>query len=170
MKNNHCVQFILATCIFATACTDKTAAVSHYHQPLTDSFSRFIAVDTANKMITSYLNSINYTVNDTDLQSLVINVARLRQYIDSMPASASITNIKLMFAHTLTYANSPRSGTFARYNSNALTIVIAAYDSNDNYVPYTGNMVLDYAQPCPPICPSGNAGNPLIILSVTRNR
>jgi hypothetical protein len=163
MKNNHWVKAGIAVCIAFSACTNKPATVSHGRHSLTDSFSRFIAVDSANKMIGSYLKSIDYTVNDTDLQSLIIDVNQLRSYIDSMPTSASITSIKLMFAHTLAYANSSRTGTYAGYNDSAMTLVIAAYDANGNYVLYIGNTVLDYAQPCPPICPSGNAANPLIL-------
>lgn len=128
----------------------------------TDSFSRFIPADTANKMLSSYLQSINYTHNDTDLQSLIIDVKQLRRYIDSMPGSDTISYLKLMFSHTLGYANSSKANTNAGYNSNALTIIMAACSANGYYMLYSQNTVLDYARPCPPICPVGNASSPLI--------
>jgi len=135
----------------------------------TDTFSRFIPVDTANKMLESYLASINYTQNDTDLQSLIIDVNQLRRYIDT-PNGLNITHLKLMFAHTLAYANSPKANTNAGYQSNALTIIIVGYDSSGNYVyfPQDQNMVLDYSQPCPPDCPPGEAGSAL--LTTAKNR
>jgi len=127
-----------------------------------DSYSHFIVIDSANKMLGSYLNSINYTDNDTDVQSLIVDVHQLRKYIDSIPGSDTISHIKLMFAHTLNYANSSHAGTNAGYNSNALTVIISAYGPNGTYMFYSGNMVLDYTQPCPPICPAGQAGSPLL--------
>src|ERR1700743_43735 len=82
---------------------------------ITDTFSKFIIYDTANKMLGSYLNSINYTKNDTDVQSFSIDAKQLRRYIDSMPTSKNITNIKVMFAHTLSYANSAHGNHYAGY-------------------------------------------------------
>ncbi|HVW99813.1 MAG TPA: hypothetical protein VHA52_05200, partial [Candidatus Babeliaceae bacterium] len=111
--------------------------------------SHFISIDSANKMLGSYLNSINYTTNDTDLQSMVIDVASLRKYIDSMPGSDSITQLKLMFAHTLNYATL-HANTNAGYKSGALTIIIAASSVHGNYVLYN-NQVMDYSSPCPPV-------------------
>jgi len=156
---------LLIICIIFAACVAHQSSdeqgVSHNtagKARLTDTFSRFIAVDTANKMLSSYLTSINYSQNDSDLQSLIVNVQQLRRYIDSMPNSAEITNVKLMFAHTLSYTNSSRVNTNAGYNSNALTLIIVAYNDSGNYIYYTGNKVLDYTEPCPPVCPPGNAG------------
>ncbi len=128
-----------------------------------DSFSKFIVIDSANKMLGSYLNSIHYTMNDTDLQSLIIDVKQLRQYLDSNPTGEQITHLKLMFAHTLSYANSPMANTNAGYQSKALTIIVAGYNDSGKYIFYNNNSVLDYTQPCPPICPPGKAGSPLLV-------
>ena len=154
------IALAISTIITLSACHEQGPA-----QPKTtsaDSYSHFIVVDTANKMLNSYLNSINYTDNDTDVQSLIVDVHQLRKYIDSIPGSDTISHIKLMFAHTLNYANSSHAGTNAGYNSNALTVIISAYGPNGTYMFYSGNMVLDYTQPCPPICPAGQAGSPLL--------
>lgn len=161
----HVFRAIAVNICLVTACNPNRVDHHHGSNAVSDTGNHFILVDTANKMLTSYLTSINYASNDTDVQSLIIDVASLRKYIDSMPASSSITNIKVMLAHTLAYANSSRSGTNAGYSNGALTIILAAYDSNGNYILYTGDKVLDYAKPCPPICPPGNASNALIISS-----
>jgi hypothetical protein len=119
--------------------------------------SLFISTTVANTMISSYLCSINASQNDTDVQSFSINADSLRAYL----ANSSITNVKLMFAHTMAYVNAGNGCKYAGFQSGALTIVIAAYDANDNYV-YYGGSVLDHCLPCPYSCPSGNAGNNLL--------
>lgn len=124
----------------------------------------FIRVDTANKMIASYLNSINYTQNDTDLRSLIIDADTLRTYL----ANSSIKKVKIMFAHTLAYINSGHGNQPAGYKNTALTTVIAGYDASGNYVFYrypesSVDMVLDHSMPCPTNCPtSGTAASDLL--------
>ncbi|HVW96692.1 MAG TPA: hypothetical protein VHA56_12050 [Mucilaginibacter sp.] len=145
-------MFVLFLLILSSACkTNKTNPVK---TDILDSFSQFIVIDSANKMTNSYLTSIGSTHNDTDIQSLIIDVHQLRRYIDSIPASSSIAYLKLQFAHTLSVANSAQAGTNMGYKSNALTIIISAFNSSNSAVYYNGNMVLDYAQPCPPACPT----------------
>jgi hypothetical protein len=125
-------------------------------------FSRFIPKDSANKMIGSYLTSINATSNDSSLRSVVIDVKQLRRYIDSMPGSGEITKIKLMFGHTLNYINTGHSGQNARYTSGELTLIISAYDVSGNYVYYNSDEVIDFGMPCPSNCPPGTAAGPLL--------
>jgi hypothetical protein len=119
--------------------------------------SQFISMSVANQMITSYLYSINSTANDTDIRSFTVSADSLRAFL----ANTSIKNVKLIFAHTMSYINAGNSGVNAGYQSGALTIVIAAYDTSGNYVYYGGN-VLDHLIPCPYTCPSGSAGNDLL--------
>lgn len=152
---------IAVIALFLSACRNPNCTKTGNVNPPNDTFSRFIPMDTANKMISSYLNSINYQQNDTDLQSLIVNVDQLRAFIDGNNGR-NITHLKLMFAHTLAYTNSNKVNTYAGYKANALTLIIAAYDSTGHYVYYPVNSVLDYTQPCPPVCPSGNAGSPLL--------
>jgi hypothetical protein len=128
------------------------------------SYSRFIPVDSANKMISSYLNSINYQSNDTDLRSLIFNADSLITYI----TSAKLANVKLMFAHTLDYINNGGKDQYAGYQSGALTLVIAGYDSSGNYVYYNYpsaqmSRVLENSMPCPTACPAtGTASSDLL--------
>ncbi len=161
MKNQFMTFSMALISIVLCSCHFNTGTGIH-SLTLSDSASHFMPVDSANKMLGSYLNSINYQYNDTDIRSLTVDVKQLRRYIDSMSGSDSITSIKLMFAHTLSYANSSKVNTNAGYKSNALTIIIAAYKANGSYVYYTGNTVLDYTQPCPPVCPAGQAANPFL--------
>ena len=128
------------------------------------SYSRYIPVDSANKMISSYLNSINYQQNDTDLRSLIFNADSLVAYL----TTAKLANVKLMFAHTLDYINNGGQDQYAGYQSGALTLVVAGYDTSGNYVYYSypgtnTKMVLENSMPCPINCPtSGTAANDLL--------
>lgn len=121
--------------------------------------SQYIPMDSANKMISSYLTSINTTHNDSDLHSISINADSLRKYL----LNVQVTNIKLIFAHTMGYIRAGHYGEKAGYQSNALTIIIAGYDQNNNYVYYNGSSVLDHGLPCPASCPvTGSAGFDLL--------
>ncbi len=120
---------------------------------------QFIEMDSANKMIGSYLNSIGYQQNDTDLRSLIFDADSLRQYL----ANPSVRKLKFMFAHDLDYINNGGDGKPAGYQSGKLTAVIAGFDIKGNYVfVLQGNnrMVLNHALPCPTNCPtSGTASS-----------
>jgi len=153
---------IMCAILIASCNSGRRNGESTVRGHLSDSTSgSFIPKDSANKMITSYLTSINYSQNDTSLQSISINVNQLRRYIDSMPGSDTIANIKLMFAHTLNYINSGQGGHFAGYTSGKLTLIISAYSSSGNYIYHSGD-VIDNGAPCPTNCPPGNAANPLL--------
>ncbi len=111
--------------------------------------------DSANKMLNSYITSLNGNPNDSNLYSLIINANAMRNYLNDNP---DIKNIKFMFAHTLDYINSGHYGQPAGYKSGALTLVIAGYDSSNNYVYIGADMVMDNLVPCPNNCPpSGTA-------------
>ena len=128
------------------------------------SYSRFIPVDSANKMISSYLNSIDYQHNDTDLRSLIFNADSLVTYL----TTTGLTNVKLMFAHSLEYINNGGQDKYAGYQSGALTLIVAGYDTSGNYVYYSYSstspgMVLDQSMPCPTSCPvTGTASSDLL--------
>jgi hypothetical protein len=120
-----------------------------------DTSCNYIPIDSGNKMISSYLNSINYQQNDTDLYDLIYNADSLRSYL----SDKRIVSIKFMFAHTLDYINSGGKDQYAGYQSGALTFVIAGYDSNSNYVFFYAPkslqaMAMDHCQPCPHNCPT----------------
>jgi len=131
--------------------------VSRFTDTTTTVYSSFIAPGTANIMISSYLTSINSGENDSDVTSFSYNADSLRAYL----ANPAVTSVKLMFAHTMAYINAGNMGVYAGYQSGAMTIVIAAYDVNGNYIYYGGN-VLDHGCPCPYTCPTGAAGNNLL--------
>ena len=120
--------------------------------------SLFIPSDVANLMIGSYVSSLandpNNTAQNPDLHSFSINADSLRAYL----AYTNITNIKFIFAHTMDYINAGNQGIYAGLSSNAITIIIAGYDSSGNYVYYNGANVLDHCSPCPSNCPQGAAG------------
>lgn len=124
-----------------------------------DSFSKFIPLDSANKMLQSYLASINYLQNDTELHSIIFKAADLRQ----MLADPKTSNVKIMFAHTLDYINAGGSGEYCGYKSKELTVIISSYDSAGNYTYTPAGKVLEMGAPCPTSCPKmGNASNDLL--------
>lgn len=119
-----------------------------------------IPLDSANKMINSYLTSINASTDTTKIQSLIFDAEPLRYYLNDMASSGDITKVKLMFAHSLDYINSGNQGVNAGYQTGALTIIIAGYDEDGDYILYPGSTALNKATFCPPICPPGAAGSP----------
>lgn len=121
----------------------------------------FIAKDSANKMISSYLGSINATANDTDLHALIIDADQLRLYLASDTGTGRITHLKLSFAHTLSYINSGHNNQKAGYGSGALTLIISGYKANGDYVFFNGTQVEDHSTPCPTNCPPGQAASDL---------
>lgn len=119
----------------------------------------FITTDSANKMISSYLQSVDSAgVGDSSLHSLIFNADSLRAYL----SNPEIKNVKVMFAHTLEYINAMGPGHNVGYERGALTVVLGGYDVHGNYVLYKTNQVPDHANGCPLHCPVvGNASNDL---------
>lgn len=117
----------------------------------------FIPVDSANKMLRSYLSSIHADVDSNkQLQSVIMDADALREYL----SDSSIRKVKVMFAHTLNYINSGKEGVNCKYTANQLTIIIGGYDKNNNYVIAPGGKVPNRGIPCPENCPdSGTASD-----------
>ncbi len=177
--------------------TSHSGNLGHHHNSgregdSANAYSSFITTDVANQMIGSYLSSIgsgsglnsagaassssaanayngvagnsNGPVND--LKSFSIDADSLRAYL----ASTNIKSVKLIFAHTMDYISAGNQGLFAGMQSGAMTIIIAGYDVDGNYVYYTpggangqgGQYVLDHCSPCPANCPPGTAGGDLL--------
>lgn len=111
-------------------------------------FSASIAVDSANRMIQSYLYSINYPANDSGLRSLSFSADSLRAYL-SDPA---ITDVKFMFAHQPGYMNSGHFGQFAGMNPAALTVVIVGVSDDSKFILNKHQEVFEHLSPCPVYC------------------
>ena len=118
-------------------------------------FSRPIKIDTANRMIQSYLTAINSTVNTQEIRSVIYDADVLRAYLDQHVGTnmKRIEKIKFIFAHSLDYINSGNAGTRPDTNSHALTLVIVGVDKDGDYVYTPNSKALDFGQPCPPRCP-----------------
>ncbi len=170
MKSNYLILSVIIAVITVAACSKENTAVAPNSRqqiqfsarfvPKTDSSHiQFIPKDSANKMINSYLYSINSGANDSDLRSIIINADSIRAYLSANP---SIKNVKLMFAHTLDYINAGYAGKYAGYQSGALTIIMAGYDATGNYVYMSSgssSMVIDHGLPCPSSCPSAGSSS-----------
>jgi len=164
MKINHLLG-VAVLALTLNACQQSTpqnekAAISTDTLSMDDNYkAHLIPVDSANKMIGSYLSSLPADSQDSELQSLIMNAAVLREYL----ADTSIRNVKIMFAHTLDYINSGYEGQPAGYKSGALTIIFAGYDAKGDYIFAPGNMVPNHTVPCPNHCVgSGSAASSLL--------
>jgi len=114
-------------------------------------YSQSIPVDTANRMIKSYLDGVGYPMADTAIRALSFDADTLRAYL----ANHDITTVKFMFAHQQSYINSGGYGTHPGLNPNAITLVIAGLNDNDQYVLNSRNGVYEHMSPCPVQCPGG---------------
>ena len=143
---------------FTTSCTTNSS--NRNKSSGTDTGSVLIPVDSANKMIQSYVNSINTpsTTNDTDVKSFFVDASELRNYLDS----TNITQIKIVLAHTLNFINNGHGNQNAGYKSGAFTLVLAGVDKDGKYIYMPGNNVINHSAPCPTNCPPGAAGNDLL--------
>lgn len=144
----------LSALIMFTACEKRAI-------PPTVSPVDYIPLDSANKMVNSYLNSISSSA-DTNIRSWSIDVDQLRLLIDSTAGTNPVKHLKIMLGHNLNYINSGKGGISAGFSKNALTIIVAGYDNLGNYIFVGNDGVLNRARPCPSNCPPGIAGNDLI--------
>ena len=117
-------------------------------------YSQPISLDTANRMISSYLQSVNYPVVDTAVRSLAFNADTLRAYL----ADSRITSVEFVLAHQLSYLNggSDRFGKNIGMKPGAITIIAVGVDDNGNVIRNSSNGVYEHALPCPNSCPNTN--------------
>lgn len=120
--------------------------------------SQPIPLDTANRMIMSYLSSIEYKTHPKTIRSWAFNADTLRHYL-STEKGKKIVMLKLMIAHTTTYINAGHYGQTPSPldNNHALTVVIAGVDSLGHYVFNNEDMVYDQCLPCPENCVGDSA-------------
>lgn len=143
---------VASIALFFGACT-------HPAKEAEPDYSGFIHIDTANIMIESYLRSIqadSTAKQGQELYSLIMNADELRTYLNR---NRDIKNVKFMFAHTMEYINAGNMGKPAGYKSGALTIIVAGYDKNENYIFAPRMTVPDHCAPCPDYCPKGGTAS-----------
>ena len=139
--------------------TSPSTSTVNNTMSLSASYAGFIPKDSANKMIGSYLTSIDDELANEPLYSLLLDADELRVFL----SDNNIEGVKIMFAHTLDYINKGNDGVHAGYKSGALTLVFAGFDEDENYVYAPGNLVPNALRPCPPLCKVvGNASNNLL--------
>lgn len=158
MKKIKTTGLMVATALFLFSCNGQPGQTESANTLAPTAGESFIPVDSANKMISSFLGSV--TGEDSSLHSMIMNAVDIRDYLKD----TTITELKIMFAHKLSYINSGHQNVPAGYNLDALTVVLAGFDSSGNYVVRPGSMVPNRAAPCPVFCPNrGTAANDLII-------
>lgn len=146
--------------------TTKTISVKSLPEK-TGPFSQFIPIDSANKMLGSYLNSINYKQNDTDLHSIMFDANQVRK----MLSDPKISNIKIMFAHSLDYINAGGKDIPCGYCSKELTVIISGYDNAGHNLYNPDSTVLEIGNPCPPNCHvNGDTTHDLLPIVTNKNK
>ena len=111
-------------------------------------YSQPIAIDTANRMIQSYLASINPASNNTILRSMTFDADTLRSYL----LDSDIKTVKFMLAHTPAYMNSGRYGQDAGNAAGAVTFIIVGLNEDNDFVYNAQGKVYDHIRPCPTNC------------------
>lgn len=111
-------------------------------------YSASIPVDSANRMIQSYLYSINYPATDVNLRSLSFDADSMRAYLKN----TNIKKVKFMLAHQPAYINSGHFGENAGMNPSALTFVIVGTDNSGGYILNNQSEVYEHLAPCPVYC------------------
>lgn len=152
-----CAMTIIATAV--TACQQNPSSTSPAAESTKKSIAlrtdrnHFIPIDSANKMLNSYLRSIN-APNDSTVRSYILDADQLREYLNDT-TQGKITSLKIMMAHNLSYINAGNVGVNCGYNPLGLTVVIAGLKENGDYA-YFQNQVMDLVSPCPTFCPSSD--------------
>lgn len=122
----------------------------------------FIRVEAADSMINSYLTSINYQLEDSNVRSFIIDADALRQYL-LCGKGRDISKLKIMLAHNQDYIRNGGFGQPCGYSNTALTIVLAGYDAAGDYIYAPKGRVMDFSMPCPKDCPkAGSATSDLL--------
>lgn len=166
---NAITTLLLVAAFLVTGCQNQTSSrdknlkgVNALYTDADTAFSKPITIDSANKMIQSYLVSINPTDNPNAIKSLIFDASVLRDYLNN-DQDGEITHLKMVFAHTLDYINSGHYGQRPDSNQQALTLVLVGYGADENYIYHDGNLAFDFCQPCPRECPTaGSAANDLL--------
>ncbi len=136
----------------ATTVVPNTAINTNRARLVSSEFSQPISLDTANKMIASYVSSVGYPYRDTAVRSLAFNADTMRAYL----ADSRITSLEFVLAHQLSYLNggTNRFGKNIGMKPGAITIIAVGYDNNGNVIRNSSNGVYEHAMPCPTNCPN----------------
>ncbi len=115
-------------------------------------YSQPIQIDTANRMIASYLESVGYPQVDTAVRTLSFNADTLRSYL----SNPNITTMRFYLGHQLSYLNggTDRFGKDIGMRPGALTIIAVGTNDAGQIIRNTSNGVYEHAMPCPYNCPS----------------
>lgn len=116
---------------------------------VTEGYSKPIAIDSANKMISSYLTSVGYPYVDSTIRSLSFDADTIRNYLQN----SSITTLKFYLGHQLSFlSNGANFGKNIGMQPGKLTVICVGLDDNGNVVRNTSNGVYEHAMPCPNSC------------------
>lgn len=107
-----------------------------------------LSIDTANRMIRSYLSGINYKVNTEAIRAWTVAADSLRSYAKN----SSVKYFTFTLAHTLDYMLSGHEGLRPDSNSHAYTLIVKGLNASYQTVTLPDGKVLDQMVPCPDLC------------------
>lgn len=108
-----------------------------------------VTVTAANQYIADFITNY-FTPGTVPVKSMILDAGLLRTYL----SNTNIQNVKFMLGER-------PIGT----NEKTLTLIVAGYDADGNYVLTQDGMVLDHLAPCPHQCPTlGNAASDYIVI------
>ena len=151
----------LALFIGLVSCGDTKRNVKDQSENCSN-VNSYIPIDSANKMISSYLNSIQYQNNDTDVRAFVVDANALRCYLNS-DEGLNVSSLKISLAHNASTSYSADSNVNCGYNQKHLTVIISGIDTLGNYVIHPRGLCLDRTKCTPSKKIPGNASNDLIV-------
>ncbi len=111
----------------------------------------------AQVQVNSYVDMHCHDANP--IYSVVIDANMLRDYLNSKTPNAEgqmgtqVSELKLIFAHDLTYAEARAAGTLTPNDPELLSFVLLGYDPTGTYILTSNNKVFDQMGPCPTECP-----------------
>ena len=116
-------------------------------------YSKSISLDTANRMIGSYLESVGFMNGiDSAVRSLAFDADTLRNYL----SDTRITSLELFLAHQQSYLNADASrfGKNIGMRPGAITVICVGFDDDGKVIRNSSNGVFEHAYPCPVSCPA----------------
>ena len=113
--------------------------------------SQRVSIADANNMIQSYLTSISYPDNNTNLRSMTFDADTMRNFLNN----SAVVNLKFIVAHRDSYINSGKYGTYCGTNATGFTFVILGLNSSNQIIYTSNNMVMEHTRPCPTFCSNG---------------
>lgn len=123
-------------------------------------YSKSIAIDSANKMIGSYVSSVGYPYYDTAVRVLMFDADTIKKYLQQ---NNNVSTLAFYIGHQLGWLNAS-TGNYGKnigLQPGKITVICVGLDDDGAVVRNSSNGVYEHAMPCPSNCPPA-ASSPLL--------